>query len=81
MTEALPPASSGPDERQQAILLEITEVARLLDSAFTIPLINKSFGIDPVMGMFWGLGNLASLLHSNSVRNVSNATAWSGLYE
>jgi hypothetical protein len=37
-------------------------VARLLDSAFKIPIINKSFGIDPLMGMIWGLGDFASFL-------------------
>jgi hypothetical protein len=49
------------DERQQAILQEITEVAQLLDSAFNIPIINKSVGLDPLIGMAWGLGNLVSL--------------------
>ena len=50
------------DERQQAILQEITEVAKLLDSAFNIPIINKSVGIDPLLGTVWGLGDAVSFL-------------------
>jgi hypothetical protein len=50
------------DERQAAILREITEVAHLLDSAFNIPIINKSFGVDPLLGTVWGLGDAVSFL-------------------
>lgn len=50
------------DERQAAILREITEVAHLLDSAFNIPIINKSIGIDPLLGTVWGLGDAVSFL-------------------
>jgi|688.fasta_scaffold63099_3 hypothetical protein len=50
------------DERQQAVLQEITEVAKLLDSAFNIPIINKSVGIDPLLGTVWGLGDAVSFL-------------------
>lgn len=37
-------------------------MARLLDSAFNIPIINKSFGVDPLLGTVWGLGDFVSFL-------------------
>jgi hypothetical protein len=39
-------------------------LARLLDSAWTIPLINKKIGLDPVLGLVPGLGDLVSLIIS-----------------
>lgn len=34
--------------------------ARLLDSAFLIPKLNVRFGLDPILGLLPGLGDLAS---------------------
>lgn len=49
------------DERQQAILREIETVVMLMDNAFQIPIIKRNVGLDPLMGMAWGLGGIASL--------------------
>lgn len=47
--------------QQQAILQEIESVVMLMDNAFKIPVINRTVGIDPLMGMLWGFGGVASL--------------------
>lgn len=49
------------DERQQAILREIEAVVMLMDNAFQIPIIKRNVGLDPLMGMAWGVGGIVSL--------------------
>ena len=46
------------DARQR--LTHLRRLARLFDSAFRIPGTNISFGLDPILGLFPGIGDMAS---------------------
>ena len=48
----IPPA----DQRLEGL----RRLARLFDSAFRVPGTNLTFGLDPILGLFPGLGDLAS---------------------
>jgi len=48
--------------QEKLIIQEITEIVRLMDSAFTIPIIKKSFGIDPLLGLIWGFGDVVAVI-------------------
>jgi hypothetical protein len=40
------------------------KLATLLDAAFTLPIINKKIGLDPILGLFPGIGDAVSLVIS-----------------
>jgi hypothetical protein len=51
-------------DTNQKILREIHQLARTMDSAFEVPVIRKSFGIDAVAGLFPGFGDFITILPS-----------------
>ncbi|MBY0406023.1 MAG: DUF4112 domain-containing protein [Cyanobacteria bacterium] len=54
--------------------IEITRVkawANLMDSCWTIPIINKKFGLDPLIGLIPGLGDVLSVLLSGYIVYVA----------
>ena len=55
-------AATGPD--RAAIIVEFDRVARLLDSQWRIPGTNMRFGLDPLVGLVPGLGDVATGLVS-----------------
>ena len=48
------------DRRNTAKFQAIDQLAGLMDDAFRIPLTNIRFGLDPLLGLFPGIGDLGS---------------------
>lgn len=62
----LPPALVTPE--QMAILLQIENIARFMDSAVRVPLINFRFGADSVIGLILpGIGDVVGALASGYI--------------
>jgi hypothetical protein len=53
-------AKAGPQFEDPFVAL----VSRLMDSAFSIPGTNIRFGLDPIIGLIWGVGDGATALTS-----------------
>lgn len=60
------PAAPGEDERRTD-RDQVRQLARLLDSQFRIPGTSRRFGIDGLLGLVPGIGDLAGLALSSSV--------------
>jgi hypothetical protein len=54
-------------EAQALRLSALRNGARLLDSVFTIPGLNVRFGLDPILGLIPGLGDLVSPLYTLAI--------------
>lgn len=57
----LPPDATGPPDDDPR-WTEVRRLARLLDSRFRIPGTQQTFGIDPILGLVPGVGDLAGLV-------------------
>ncbi|MGI6456842.1 MAG: DUF4112 domain-containing protein [bacterium] len=47
---------------EAAILNRIRKLSRLMDEAFTIPVINKKVGLDAILGLIPGIGDVSGSL-------------------
>lgn len=85
MTTTLPPHQELLDHRRPAggrapDVAELAQLARLMDSAFEIPGTRIRLGLDSLLGLFPGLGDLAStlialyILYAARERGVSKVT-------
>jgi hypothetical protein len=61
---AAPPAGDAVGRDRAAIIAEFERVSRLLDSQWRIPGTSMRFGIDPLVGLVPGLGDVATGLVS-----------------
>ena len=60
--------------RRAALLPAITRMARVMDSAFRVPLLGWRVGVDGLLGLIPGVGDLLSLFLSlEMVRRVAKA--------
>ncbi|MCE7990019.1 MAG: DUF4112 domain-containing protein [Caldilinea sp. CFX5] len=58
---------SSRQERAQIILKQVDDLAWLLDNSIYIPLINYRIGLDAVIGLIPGLGDVAGLILSSFI--------------
>lgn len=79
----MPPNQELLDHRRQGRALDVAELqalAKFMDSAFVVPGLNVRFGVDALLGLFPGLGDVAStmvslyILHAAHQRGVSRVT-------
>lgn len=58
---------AGAGQRQQATLKQVNQLAWLLDSSIRIPFLNYRIGLDPLIGLIPGLGDMAGMLLSSYI--------------
>lgn len=59
--------TSGRQQQEQGILKQVDDLAWLLDNSIYIPLINYRIGLDAVIGLIPGLGDVAGLILSSFI--------------
>lgn len=59
--------SSGTGQRQHAALKQVDQLAWLLDSSIRIPGLNYRIGLDPLIGLIPGLGDMAGTILSSYI--------------
>ncbi len=57
----------GRQQQEQGILKQVDDLAWLLDNSIYIPLINYRIGLDAVIGLIPGLGDVAGLILSSFI--------------
>ena len=62
---AIPAEVYEPDETLPKDLRALRQFARLMDNAFTIPGTSRGIGLDPILGLIPGLGDVISALFSS----------------
>ena len=61
------PLSPDRQQRTEAILKQVDDLAWLLDNSISIPFINYRIGLDAVIGLIPGLGDAAGLILSSFI--------------
>lgn len=54
-------------EQRRAVLKQVNQLAWLLDNSIEIPLVNYRIGLDAVIGLIPGIGDIAGLLVSSVI--------------
>ncbi len=60
-------SSSRNEKKHQAIIKQVDRLAWLLDNSIRIPIINYRIGLDAIIGLIPGFGDLAGLLISSVI--------------
>jgi hypothetical protein len=75
MTKSLPPRHKPPVtgvENPEALAAELERLARWMDSVFRIPGLGLRFGLDPLLGLLPGAGDIASSVVSIYIFAAAN---------